>query len=217
MKRRELLQWLLAGAATLPTLRPALLAAAPAQAGELSAGHVFVLRDLATTVLPSALGAKGQDEAVDNFLRWIREYREGVPLSHGYGEPRLVRTGPSPAPGYGAQIAALQQAATDRGGRFGALPLPARRAILEAAFKDAGIQSLPQRPDGKHVVADLMAHYFRSSAANDLCYNARIGRHTYRAVRVTTVRPQPLTAQAPSLKPRAPGAATALGWKPQAF
>ena len=34
-----------------------------------------------------------------------------------------------------------------------------------------------------------MAHYFRSSAANDLCYNSRIGRHTYRAIRVTTVRP----------------------------
>ena len=39
-----------------------------------------------------------------------------------------------------------------------------------------------------------MAHYFRSSAANDLCYNARIGRNTYRAIRVTTVRPQPLQA-----------------------
>jgi hypothetical protein len=192
MKRRDLLQWLMASAASLPVLRPELLAAATAQAGELSAGHVFLLRDIATTVLPSAIGAKGQDEAVDNFLRWIREYREGVPLSHGYGEPRLARTGPSPAPGYGAQIAALQQAASDRGGRFGALPLAARRAILDAAFTAAGVQNLPQRPDGKHVVADLMAHYFRSSAANDLCYNARIGRHTYRAIRVTTARPQQL-------------------------
>jgi hypothetical protein len=193
MKRRDLLQWLLASAASLPVLRPELLGAAPAQAGELSTGHVFVLRDVATTVLPSAIGAKGQDEAVDNFLRWIREYREGVPLSHGYGEPRLVRTGPSPAPGYGAQIAAVQQAASDRGGRFGALPIDVRRAILDAAFKTAGVQNLPARPDGKHVVADLMAHYFRSSAANDLCYNSRIGRHTFRAIRVTTARPQPLT------------------------
>jgi hypothetical protein len=192
MKRRDLLQWLLASAASLPVLRSELLAAAPAQAGELSTGHVFVLRDVASTVLPSVIGAKGQDEAVDNFLRWIRDYREGVPLSHGYGEPRLVRTGPSPAPGYGAQIAALQQAAADRGGRFGALPADVRHGILDAAFKSAGIQSLPQRPDGKHVIADLMAHYFRGSAANDLCYNARIGRHTFRAIRITTVRPQPL-------------------------
>ena len=190
MKRRALLQWLVSGAAMLP-LRRADLSALSA-ADELSAGHVFVLRDVASTVLPSAIGPKGQDEAVDNFLRWLREYKEGVPLSHGYGEPRLVRSGPSPAPGYGNQIAALQQAATERGGRFGALPREARRAILDAAFKSAGIQNLPGRPDGKHVVADLMAHYFRSSAANDLCYNARIGRHTYRAIRVTTVRPLPL-------------------------
>ncbi len=186
MKRRVLLQWLVSGAAALPLLRVDL------QADELSAGHVFVLRDVASTVLPSAIGAKGQNEAVDNFLRWLRDYKEGVPLAHGYGEPRLVRTGPSPAPGYGTQLTALQQAASDRGGRFGVLTLGDRRTILDAAFKTAGIQNLPGRPDGKHVVADLMAHYFRGSAANDLCYNARIGRNTYRAIRVTTVRPLPL-------------------------
>ena len=192
MNRRTLLRWLVSGAATLPLRRADLSAIALAKADELSAGHVFVLRDVATTVLPSAIGAKGQDEAVDNFLRWLRDYREGVPLSHGYGEPTLVRTGPSPAPGYGAQIAALQQAAQSRGGRFGALPVAVRRELLDAAFTAADVRNLPGRPGGKHVVADLMAHYFRSSAANDLCYNARIGRHTFRAIRVTTVRPRPL-------------------------
>jgi hypothetical protein len=197
MNRRALLQWLASGAVTLPVWRADLSAGGLAQADVLSTGHVFVLRDVATTVLPSVIGAKGNDEAVDNFLRWLREYREGVPLSHGYGEPRLVRSGPSPAPGYGTQLAALQQASADRGGRFGALPLDARRALLDAAFKQAGLQNLPSRPDGKHIVADLMAHYFRSSAANDLCYNARIGRHTFRAIRVTTVRPTPLGARQP--------------------
>ncbi len=202
MNRRALLQWLASGAVTLPVWRADFSAVAQAQADVLSTGHVFVLRDVATTVLPSAIGAKGQDAAVDNFLRWLLDYQEGVPLSHGYGEPRLVRTGPSPAPGYGTQINALQQAAAERGGRFGTLPIEVRRAILDAAFKSAGVQNLPARPDGKHVVADLMAHYFRSSAANDLCYNARIGRHTFRAIRVTTVRPQPLSAQGTSPKPQ---------------
>ncbi len=183
---------MVSGAVTLPVWRADLSAVALAQADVLSTGQVFVLRDVATTVLPSVIGAKGHDEAVDNFLRWLQDYREGVPLSHGYGEPRLVRSGPSPASGYGTQIAALQQAATERAGRFGALPLEVRRAILDTAFKQAGIQNLPSRPDGKHVIADLMAHYFRSSAANDLCYNARIGRNTYRAIRITTARPQPL-------------------------
>ena len=178
---------MLAGAAGLPLLRVRLTAA-----DDLTADHILVLRDVAPTVLPSAVGAKGADEAVDAFVRWVRDYKEGVPLVHGYGDPRLVRTGPSPATGYAKQVAALQDAARIRGGRFGTLPIDARRALLEEAFTSAGVQSLPGRPEGKHVVADLMAHYFRSSAANDLCYNARIGRNTYRALQITTVRPRPL-------------------------
>lgn len=172
--------------AALPWMRVQL------QAQSLAPDQVFALRDVAATVLPSAIGRKGQDEAVDNFLRWIRDYKEDVPLSHGYGVPRLVKSGPSPAQGYAKQLAALQAAAKAKGGRFGGLPMADRRALLDEAFKAADVRNLPGRPDGRHVVADLMAHYFRSSDANDLCYNARIGRHTYRAIRVTTVRPQPM-------------------------
>jgi hypothetical protein len=186
MKRRRAIQTLAAAAAAIPLMR------VPLEADELSADHVFVLRDVAATILPSSIGRKGQDAAVDDFLKWIRDYKEGVALSHGYGDPRLVKSGPSPAPGYSKQLTALQAAAQSRGGRFGALPLDARRELLDTAFKTAEVRNLPGRPDGKHVVADLMAHYFRSSGANDLCYNARIGRNTYRAIRVTTVRPAPL-------------------------
>jgi hypothetical protein len=187
MKRREMVRTLAGAAAALPLLR------VPLEAQQIASDQVFLLRDVAATVLPTAIGRKGQDEAVDNFLRWIRDYKEGVPLSHGYGEPRLVKTGPTPATGYAKQLAALELAAKAKGGRFGALSLDDRRALLDEAFKAADVRNLPARPDGKHVVADLMTHYFRSSAANDLCYNARIGRNTYRAIRVTTVRPQPLT------------------------
>jgi hypothetical protein len=192
VKRRQAIRALTTAAAALPLIRADWSALDLATAQDLQPDQIFVLRDVAATVLPSTIGAQGQDEAVDNFLKWIREYREGVALSHGYGEPRLVKSGPSPTPGYSRQIAALQQAAQARGGRFGALPIAARRELIDEAFRVADVRNLPGRPDGKHVVADLMAHYFRSSAANDLCYNARIGRNTYRAIRVTTVRPAPL-------------------------
>jgi len=192
MKRRRALQTLATAAAALPLMRAELSAVDLSRVDELPADHVFVLRDVAATVLPSTIGRKGQDEAVDQFLKWIRDYKEGVALSHGYGEPRLVKSGPSPAPAYSQQIVALQQAAQSHGGRFGALPIAIRRELLDAAFKAADVRNLPGRPDGKHIVADLMAHYFRSSAANDLCYNARIGRNTYRAIRVTTVKPRAL-------------------------
>lgn len=191
MRRRKLLQWLATVAASVPFLR------VEVHADELPADLVGVLRDIAGTVLPSDIGTRGQEEAVDNFLLWVRDYKAGVPLTHGYGDPRLVRTGPSPATGYANHVTALQNAARARGGRFGTLPLETRRALLDEAFKGAGVQNLPGRPDGKHVVADLMAHYFRSSAANDLCYNARIGRNTYRAIQVTTVRPTPLGSRQP--------------------
>src|SRR5688572_3084952 len=201
MKRRRALQTLATAAAALPLLR------VPLDAQELSGDQIFVLRDVAATVLPSAIGRKGHDEAVDNFLRWIRDYQEGVPLAHGYGEPQLEKSGPSPAPGYAKQITALQAAAKARGARFGALSLEDRRALLDEAFKAADVRNLSGRPDGKHVVADLMSHYFRSSGANDLCYNARIGRQTYRAIRMTTVRPQPLGPSTPqALEPSGPQA-----------
>lgn len=197
MKRRRALKTLATAAAALPLarlqLRTDLSAEALAKVDELPADQVTVLRDVAATVLPSAIGNAGQQAAVDNFLRWIREYKEGVALSHGYGNPRLEKTGPSPAPTYTTQLIALQRDAQARGGRFGALSIEVRRELLDAAFTAADVRNLPGRPDGKHVVSDLMAHYFRSSEANDLCYNARIGRNTYRAIRVTTVRPQPLT------------------------
>lgn len=186
MKRRRAIQTLAIAAASLPLLRVSL------RAFDLSASEVLVLREVAATALPSSIGRQGQDRAVDDFLKWLQDYKEGVALSHGYGDPRLVKSGPSPSGGYSRQIAALQQAAAARGGRFGSLPLASRRELLDEAFKAAEIRNLPARPDGKHVVADLMAHYFRSSGANDLCYNARIGRNTFRAIRVTTVRPQPL-------------------------
>ena len=79
MKRRHAIQTLATAAAALPLLR------VPLEAQELSSDQVFVLRDVAATVLPSALGRKGQDEAVDNFLRWLREYNEASDVPPGMG------------------------------------------------------------------------------------------------------------------------------------
>ena len=190
MRRRRLLQWMAAGAASWPLLRVRVQAA-----NELGASELLILRDVAPTVLPTQLGARGVEDAVNNFVLWLRDYREGVPLSHGYGFPRLTRSGPSPVTRYSAQLMALQEAARARGGRFGTLGLDVRRSLLDEAFKQNAVNNLPGRPDGKHVVSDLMTHYFRSSEATDLCYNARIGRNTSRAIQVTTVKPAPLNGR----------------------
>jgi hypothetical protein len=188
MKRRTLLQWLASAAAVLPFERLRVLA----QPRELTPDAVAMLGDIAPTVIPPSLGADRTQAIVTRFVEWTRGYREGVALSHGYGHPRLQRTGASPVPRYVAQLAALDAEARAKGGRWTTLGLETRRAILDTAFTQAGVRALPGRPNGQQVVADLMAFYFRSSEANDYCYSAQISREVCRPIQITTKRPAPL-------------------------
>ena len=94
-------------------------------------------------------------------------------------------------PMYSAQLTALASEAKARGTSWRALDLETRRSLLDAAFTKAGVRSLPPRPMGQHVIADLMAFYFRSSEANDDCYNALINREECRPIQITTMRPEP--------------------------
>ena len=186
MKRRTLLQWIGSSAAVAPLLRLRLLA----QPRELTADAIATLQEIAPTVLPTALGATRTRAIVDGFVAWTRGYREGVALSHGYGHPRLQKTGASPVPGYVSQLGALDATARAKGARWQALDADTRRAILDDAFAKAGVRNLPPRPLGQHVVADLMAFYFRSSEANDDCYSAMIQREVCRPIQITTRRPE---------------------------
>ena len=188
MQRRTVLQWFAA--------LPALVSFGPlrvfAQPRELTPDAIAALHAIAPTVLPSTLGDSGIRNVTDKFVAWTRGYREGVALAHGYGHPRLQKSGPSPVPGYLAQLAALDAEAKARGGPWGAIDPETRRALLDAAFVEAGVRALPPRPLGQHVVADLMAFYFRGSEANDDCYNALINREVCRPIAITTRKPEPL-------------------------
>src|SRR5476649_2332953 len=188
MKRRTLLQWFAAVPAVLPFRSLRLLA----QPRELTPTAIADLHEIASTVLPSTLGVARVRTITDKFVAWTRGYREGVALAHGYGHPRLQKSGPSPVPGYIAQLSALSADARAKGGTWSTLDHETRRALLDAAFTKAGVRQLPPRPAGQHVVADLMAFYFRSSDANDDCYHALINREVCRPIAITTKRPQPL-------------------------
>jgi hypothetical protein len=115
-----------------------------------------------------------------------------VALTHGYGHPRLQKSGASPVPRYLAQLDALTAAARAKGARWSTLDLETRRGLLDEALIAANVRNLPGRPAGQHVVADLMATYFRSSEANDDCYRALINREVCRPIAITTKRPEPL-------------------------
>jgi hypothetical protein len=187
MKRRTLLQWI----AAMPALLSFDSMRAFAQPRDLTPDAIAELREIAATVLPSTLGAAGVNAITDKFVAWTRGYREGVALTHGYGHPRLQKSGPSPVPGYIAQLTALAADARSRGGRWSALDRETQRGLLDAAFTKAGVRNLATRPGGQHVIADLMAFYFRSSEANDDCYQALINREVCRPIQITTRKPEP--------------------------
>jgi len=187
MRRRTLLQTIVSTLPVLPVTRVRLAA----QVRQLTPDALGVLREIGATVLPASLGADRVSLIVDRFVTWAQAYEEGVPLAHGYGHPRLVKSPASPVPDYVAQLSALDAAARTAGGRFGSLPLETRRALLSDSLGVARVTQLPGRPSGRHVVSDLMAFYFRSSEANDQAYRARIGRQMCRPIELTTRRPTP--------------------------
>jgi hypothetical protein len=162
MHRRSLLRWL----ASIGPLRAwAQTAGFPGDQGE-------TLRAVAAVVLPSELGAGQLEKTVGAFERWVRDYRPGAEMDHGYGFTRLRAKPPSPASTYLRQLQELRLAGD----------ADSRRSVVEASLGQAKVIALPQTPDGRHVATDLMAFCFRSSEANDLCYRAHIGRDECRGL-----------------------------------
>ena len=154
------------------------------------------LMPLAEVVLPSELGADGRHKAVDAFVRWIRDYKEGADTDHGYGNTRIRSLGPSPAAAYPAQLAALDAAAFDHDATtFASASLAVRREIVEAAIAYAKVERLPGRPNGGHVATDLMGHFFASAEGSNLCYRAAIDRDSCRGLPGSEERPAPLTGR----------------------
>jgi hypothetical protein len=185
MKRRALLQLLAAAAAWLPVSAFRLRA----QTVPLSTEHVAQLHALAEAVLPQTLGMDGRRTVVADFQRGLIGYRAGAEMDAGYGFPRLRRTPPSPFGRYPSQLDALDARARASGRGFGDLPLATRQQVVRTAIDDAKIDRLPSQPNGQHIATDLMAFYFATPAATDLCYEARIGGDTCRSLSGSAERP----------------------------
>lgn len=196
ISRRSALKTIGAAAAAVPMLGLEAGAQTTSPSGVPDAG---TLTAIAEVVLPSDCD---RPAAVAAFSRWIRDYHEGADTDHGYGFTRIRSTGPSPARNYPQQVAALDAAARTAGAAaFASAPLAVRRAILESTLTAAKIERLPPRPNGAHVAGDLMAHYFHSSDAEDLCYHAAIGRDSCRGLPGSDKEPAPLPQAGRSKRP----------------
>jgi hypothetical protein len=173
MRRRTLIQYALSGIATAPFRR----LRAWAQTAAFPGSFDQPLKELAATILPASLGRQGTDAIADQFVRWVRQYRPGAELQHGYGVTRIRFQGPSPAPHYLTQLEQLAR------GPLTQTDLVMRRDQLAATMKTANIKDLPPVPDGNSIVADIMSFFFNSDDANDLAYHMAIGRNKCRGLK----------------------------------
>jgi hypothetical protein len=153
-----------------------------------------LLRALAQVVLPAELGGAGIETTVVGFERWVGAYEPAAEANHGYGTDEIDYLPPDPAPGWNAQLRALDVEATRRyGSGFAALEAGRRTELVHRHIGDAG-PSLPSPLRAAHVAVGLLAWWAGTTEANDLCYRARIGRETCRPLSTAGDPPPPLDA-----------------------
>jgi hypothetical protein len=151
------------------------------------------LRAVGEVVLPSELGTVGVTRAVTSFVSWMKGYREHAELTHGYGTSRIRYTGPTPATRWTSQLDALDSAARKQfGAAFAALDVAKRAQLIRSALAGAKLDRLPGVSDANHAAVALIAHFYASPAATDLCYNAAIGREQCRPLAQSSRQPLPL-------------------------
>lgn len=181
----------------------AVLPAGAAIAGQKTQAHIEslwvtqsdreLLVALAVAVLPADLGPQGWSRTVERFEGWLGEFRPGAELNHGYGTEQLRHAGPDPWPRWQQQLRALEAESSRRFGATFLSATPVQRLLLiETALEESGAERLPQPLDAEHVALGLLAWFYGSSEATDLCYSARIGRDNCRPLNEVTNAPGPL-------------------------
>ena len=176
MKRRTILQSALgaAGLASLP---------AWAQTG-FPGPRTRELREIAAAVLPESIGRKSSDAVADQFIRWVRDYQPGAEMGGGYGITRINSKPASPAGTYIVQLEQLSASVTTG-------TLTGKRQAIAASMQAAGVKELGNIPDGRHIASDLMTFFFQSPEANDLAYEAAVGKDQCRTIADSAQAPRP--------------------------
>ena len=147
------------------------------------------MRALAEAILPTELGTDGSASVAKDFQRWIDGYRENAELVHGYGTSALSFTTPSPRARWAAQIEALRR------DNFSHQSVEQRRTTIDSQLVSEKLDRFPDVAEAPHVALGLLAFFYGSSAANDLCHQARIGRETCRPLAAQARKPLPLASR----------------------
>lgn len=149
---------------------------------------------LAEVVLPSvALGKTALAKEVESFRKWGAEYREGAEANHGYGTSRLRTLGPTPMTRWSTQLDDLDaQAKAKHQKAFREISPAERGDLVRAALQGQRLDRMPNVADASHVALAVLAHFYGSSDANDLCYESKIGQQTCRPLAQQARKPLPM-------------------------
>ena len=164
------------------------------------------LRAVAEAVVPEELGDEGRERAVTAFERWSDGLEPVVELSHPYLVPETRYSGPDPRPGWAAQLQGLEKECHARHGiPLADLDIAGRRTLLTRGVGQAG-PGLGSPANANHIAVALLAHFFASPAATDMCYRRTIARQQCRGLEGAPAEPLRATGGAPA-EPATLGAA----------
>lgn len=176
----------LPGAAAHHTTRRS---SAPIPTGPLNPETLLALGQ---AILPTELTPDGISRVVGAFQVWLNQYAGQAELVHGYGTGEIEYTPPNPTERWNAQLAELESTADQRGGiSFSELAEPQRREVVASILNATNADRLPTPSRAEHVAVGLLAYYYDTPEATDLCYRAQIAKTTCRALDDTTRRPAP--------------------------
>jgi hypothetical protein len=150
------------------------------------------LETLARLVLPlSGLGDTGLRRVLDGFSKWLSELEPVAELDHAYiWTDEILYGPPDPAPLWASQLEALGlEAEKGHGASFEDLSPDNQRAILERQLPSELPPRLPEPARAPHVAIGLLAYFYNTAEANDLCYRAKIEKLSCRGIESGTTEP----------------------------
>lgn len=134
-----------------------------------------LLDAVAAAVLPESLGPEGIAAATDRFVAWSDGYDPVAEEMHGYGYSDIRYLPADPAPGWRAQLAALETLARrTHHTRFVQLSVAHRRDLIAATLRGESGERLPSPLGARHVVLALLGHWASSPDAWDRALGARV-------------------------------------------
>ncbi len=152
-----------------------------------------LLGALGHAVLPGELGRDGVERVITAFQHWLREYVPNAELLHGYGTGTIGYSPEDPAPRWQSQLHALERISNQQlGVAIVDLQREQLRQLVRTAIEHDRLDRLPLPSRARHIAVALLAFFYATLEATDMCYRATIGKNGCRPLARLSERPAPM-------------------------